>query len=105
VNILDSVLFVGFLTITSAYVVYFSIMLGLHVIILAEILAIAIMVGIIIRQRAGIILSSIVYIATLVSLVIGSSSISGVLAIHIYAGILLAVNIILALLSIGFIRR
>ena len=101
----NKILTMGFLLIVSAYIVYFGAIAGLSAIILAETLLLAILVGLLIKQRLGILPSSIVYIVLLAAMIGASTGISGIIAQHVYTGILLAVDIILALLAVGFMKR
>ncbi len=102
---INTVLTLGFLALISAYILYFGTIAGLPPIILVESIIIAFMVGVIIKQRTGIITSSIAYIASLTMVIVTGTTITEILAIHVYAGILLAVNIVLALLALGSIKR
>ncbi len=104
-NPINIALILGFTLIISVYILYFGILVGLPVIILIEATTISIMTGFLFSQRKGFLTSIFVYIFALAILIISSINMTGVLTLHIYAGILLAVNIVLALLNIGSIRR
>ncbi len=105
VNVINTALLLGFLTIASAYILYFGILTGLPPIILIESIIVAFIAGVLIKQRMGAIASSITYVALLTIITIVSTTITGVMATHVYAGILLAVNIVLVILGIGLIKR
>lgn len=104
-GIADKILVLGFLLIASAYIVYFGAIAGLSVIILVETLLLASLVGLLTKQRLGVLPSSMIYITLLAVMIETSSSVSSIIAQHVYMGILLAADIILALLTVGLMKR
>ncbi len=103
-SVVNKILAIGFLAVISAYIVYFGAIAGLSAIILAETLLLAVLVGLLAKQRLGALPSSIIYIILLIAMIGASTSVTGLIAQHIYTGILLAADIILALLTVGFMK-
>ena len=104
-SIVNKILIIGFLLIVSAYIVYFGAIAGLSAIILVETLLLAVLVGLLAKQRLGVLLSSIIYIILLIAMIGAGTSVSSIIAQNVYTGILLAADIILALLAVGSMKR